>query len=158
SFWSSNMPDAVNSFTRAREIALEANDLATQALSSMMLAQALNASDREQSLRLAWGALNLWMADGDTYDAARAHMVLAFFAGKEGNFRLAQCHWQSALSVFQRVSDRDNAAVASNVLGMVARESGDLDASFASYRRARDDFAAAHDDLGEAEAITGMAH
>ncbi len=157
SFWSSNMTDAITSFTRARTLAHDANDVAVEALSSMMLAEALNASDRNQSVHLAWGALKLWLANKDLYGAARAHMILAFFAGGEGNFRLAQCHCEDALPVFQRVADKDNAAIASNILGMVARESGDLDASYNRYLRARNDFAAARDELGEAESIDGMA-
>ena len=158
SFWSSNMSDAIKSFSRARQLAIDNNDIDNQALSSMMLAQAINANDRDQSFRLAWAALRLWSGNDDAYGVARAHMTLAFLSGKEGNFRLAQCHCESALPVFQKVSDKDNAAIASNVLGMVARESGDLDASLMSYRSARDDFAAAHDDLGEAESLTGLAH
>jgi CHAT domain-containing protein len=158
-FWSTLMTDAMTSLTRARQLASEAKDRDGEALSTMMLALTINisGSDREQSNLLAWTALDLWVGTGNEYGAARAHMLLAFFAGGEGNFSLAQCHCERALPVFQRIADKDNAAVTLNILGMVARESGDVEASLDSYRRARDDFAAAQDDLGEAESITGMA-
>jgi CHAT domain-containing protein len=156
-FWSSQMTDAVSLFTRARQIAHDANDPDGEALSAMMLAQAVNAGDRKQSSRLAWDALNLWTGIENPYGAARAHMVLAFFAGGAGNFALAQCHCERALPVFQRIGDKDNEAIARNVLGMVARQSGDLEASLNHYQLARRDFIAAQDDLGEAESITGMA-
>ena len=157
SYWSSNVPEAINYFTDARELGVESKDVASEALNSLMLAQALNHSNHQESTRLARNALKLWLENKDAYGAARAHMLLAFFAGGEGNFHLAQCHCKKALSVFRNVSDRDNAAIVSNLLGMMARESGDLEASYAQYRRALDDFVAAHDKLGAAESIEGMA-
>jgi CHAT domain-containing protein len=157
SYWTSKTPEAIESFTRARELAVESNDVAAQALNSMMLAQALNSSEHQKSTRLAWNALNLWLSNKDAYGAARARLLLGYLASKEEDFHLAQCHCENALLVFRSVSDRDNAATASNILGLVARESGDLDASYASYRRALSDYAAAHDELGEAESVEGLA-
>jgi CHAT domain-containing protein len=163
SFWSANMKDATAKLIRARDLAAQVDDADEQALSTMMLAQTVNldsgaaAGNHEEAVRLAWKALRLWLAVGNGYGAARAHLTLGFFASTEGNFRLAQCHCESALPVFRRVADRDNAAIASNVLGMVGRESGDMEASLSDYRQARRDFVAAGDDLGEAESITGIA-
>lgn len=156
-FWSSNMAEAATSFTHARELAKEANDSDSEALNTLMLAEAINVEDRERSNRLASEALSLWSKTGDLYGVARAHMVLAFMATGEGNYGVAQCHCNDALPVFKRVTDKDSAAIVLNVMGMLARQSGDVESSLNDYSEARQDFAAAEDDLGEAESITGMA-
>lgn len=155
-FWSADMAGAIALFTRSRQLFSEVHDRDGEALATMMLAEAINAQDREQSGRLARTALDLWTADGNQYGSARAHIALALFASAMGNFGLAQCRCQRALPVFQRVADKDNEAIALNILGMVARQSGDLETSLGDYRGARSDFAAVHDDLGEAESITGI--
>jgi CHAT domain-containing protein/tetratricopeptide (TPR) repeat protein len=156
-FWAANMADAIGLFTRARELAIESDDRDGEALTTMMLAEAINASNREESSRLARRALSLSLGSENFHMAARVHMVLAFFAAWTGDFGAAQCHCGEALPVFQRVSDNDDAAIALNVMGMLARQSGDLEGSLSYYRRASSKFAAAGDDLGEAESITGMA-
>jgi len=156
-FWASNIADATASFTRARQLASESNDPEGEALNTMMLAESVTDSDPGQSSRLAWRAIGLWLGTENFYMAARAHMVLAFLAAGTGNFGTAQCHCGEALPVFQRVADKDDAAIALNVMGMLARQSGDVESSLNYYRRARNQFAAAEDDLGEAESITGMA-
>ena len=107
-FWSTNMSDAVTLFTRAQQLASEANDHDGEALSTMMLAQAINASDREQSYQLAWKALKLWNTNQNDYGVARARMVLAFFGRGEGNFGVAECHCKKALPIFQAITDKDN--------------------------------------------------
>lgn len=156
-FWASNIADATASFTRARQLASESNDPDGEALNTMMLAESVTDSDPGQSSRLGWRAIGLWLGTENLYMAARAHMVLAFLAAGTGNFGTAQCHCGEALPVFQRVADKDDAAIALNVMGMLARQSGDLESSLNYYQRARNEFAAAEDDLGEAESITGMA-
>jgi CHAT domain-containing protein/tetratricopeptide (TPR) repeat protein len=156
-FWASNIADATASFTRARQLASESNDPDGEALNTMMLAESVTDSDPGQSSRLAWRAIGLWLGTENFYMAARAHMVLAFLAAGTGNFGTALCHCGVALPVFQRVADKDDAAIALNVMGMLARQSGDVESSLNYYRRARNEFAAAEDDLGEAESITGMA-
>ena len=156
SYWAFNMDDAAAAFTRARDLASEANDRDGEALATMMLAEAINARDRKQSARLAWSALNTFAASGDQYGAARAHMSLAFFANGEGDFDRAQCHSESALRVFQNIGDKDNVAIALDTLGMDARQAGNLEDSLSDYRRARREFASAQDSLGEAESIIGI--
>jgi CHAT domain-containing protein len=154
-FWLGNMSDAVASFTRARELAAEAEDRDGEGVATLMLSGAIN--DPQEANRLAWSALAGFVASGNEYDAARAHWKLAYFAGAEGNFEVARCHCESALPVFQRIADKDNAAITLNILGMVAMQSGDLEESLADYRRARNDFASVHDDIGEFGSITAIA-
>jgi CHAT domain-containing protein/tetratricopeptide (TPR) repeat protein len=156
-FWSANITDATTSFTRARQLAFEASDRDGEALSTMMLAEILHARQPAESNRLAQTALELWTGTGNDYGAARAHLVMAFFAGEEASFGAAHCHCEKALPVFQRIADKDNAAVAMNILGLVAIKSGDLEAALENYRRARKDFVAAQDALGEADSIAGIA-
>jgi CHAT domain-containing protein/tetratricopeptide (TPR) repeat protein len=156
-FWSKNPDDALPSFTDARKLASEAGDRDGEALSTMMLAVTIHGSDREQSNQLVQTALDLWTGTRNDYGAARTHLSMAFFAGDEGNFGAALCHCEKALPVFQRISDKDNAAVTLNVLGLVARKSGDMETAMDNYRQARKDFASAEDGLGEAESIIGMA-
>jgi CHAT domain-containing protein len=150
-FWAGNMTDAVASFTRARELASEADDRDGEELATIMLSGAIN--DPQEENRLAWSALAGSVESGNEYIAARAHWKLGFFAAVEGNLEAARCHCESALPVFQRIGDKDNAAITLNILGLVARQSGDLEESLSDYRRARNDFASVHDDLGELESI-----
>jgi CHAT domain-containing protein len=154
-FWS-DMAAAVAPFTRARQLFAEANDRDGEALASMMLGQAINTADPEQADRLIRTALNLWEKTGNRYGVARAHLALGFFASEAGSFEVARCHCGRALAVFQPIADKDNKATALNILGLVARQFGDMEGSLSDYRRARSDYAAVQDDLGEAESITGM--
>jgi CHAT domain-containing protein len=155
--WSSNKTVAVNLLTSSRQLAIEASDTEGAALSTLLLAQTVNVQNPEQAHRLAWEALQLWLKNQDSYGVARAHLLLAFLTSGEGNFRLAQCHSEDALRVFQRISDQDNVAILQNILGMLARQLGDYEDSVDHYQRARLAFAAIQDDLGEAESITGLA-
>lgn len=154
-FFSSNKADAIASFTRARELASEAGDRDGEGLATMMLSEAIGV--HQQANRLAWSALAGFVESGNEYGAARAHLKLAYFASAEGDFEVARCHCESALPVFQRIADKDNAAIALNILGMLARQSGDLEESLRNYRRARNDFASVGDDLGEVESISAIA-
>ena len=106
---------------------------------------------------MAWSALVGFVESGNEYSAARARLKLAYFASAEGDFEVARCHCESALPVFQRVADKDNAAIALNILGMIARQAGDLEESLSDYRRARNNFASVQDDLGEADSISAIA-
>lgn len=155
-FFSRNLADAAASFSRARELASEAGDGEGEGLATMMLSEAID-NNPQQAKRLAWSALAGFVASGQEYSAARAHLKLAYFASTEGDFEAARCHCESALPVFQRIADKDNAAIALNILGMVAQQAGDLEESLQDYRRARSDFAAVQDDLGEADSISAMA-
>ena len=156
-FWAGNMSDAVASFTRAQELASQAEDRDGERLAAMMLSAAIYDTDPRQANRLAWSALNGFVASGNEYNAARAHLKLAYFAWAEGGLEVARCHCESALPVFQRVADKDNAAIVLNVLGMVARQSGDMDESLSDFRRGPNDFASVHDDLGEWDSTSQIA-
>ncbi len=155
-FWSADMTGAMASFTRARQLAADSGQREVEAQCTMMMAQVVHDSDRKQADRLTQAALALWAQAGDDYGAARAHLTMAFFAADEGNFALAHCHCERALPVFKRISDKDNEGIVLNTLGMVARQSGDVEAALIDYQQARKDFTAAHDDLGEADSIIGL--
>jgi CHAT domain-containing protein/predicted negative regulator of RcsB-dependent stress response len=154
-FFSGNMTDAIASFTRARELASQAGDREGEGLATMMLSGAID--DHRHANRLARSALAGFVESGNEYSAARAHLKLGYLASDEGNFEVARCHCESALPVFQRIADKDNAAIALNILGMVARQAGDLEESLSNYRRARNNFAAVQDDLGEVDSISAIA-
>jgi CHAT domain-containing protein len=154
-FWLGNMSDAIASFTRARELASEVEDRDGEGLATLMLSGAID--DPQQANRLAWSALGDFAESGNEYGAAQAHMKLGYFASTGGDFEVARCHSESALPVFQRIADKDNAAIVLNILGLIARQSGDLEESLRYYRRARNDFASVRDDLGELASIKEIA-
>jgi CHAT domain-containing protein len=154
-FWSGNMADAVVSFTRARELASEAGDRDGEELATLMLSGAID--DQHQANRLAMSALEGFVKSGDKYNAARAHLKLAYLASAVGDFEVARCHCENSLPLFQRLADKDNEAIALNILGMVARQSGDIEESLSDYGRAKSDFASVQDGLGEAESISAIA-
>jgi len=155
-FWSAQVQKATATLTQTRQLAAAAGDVDGEALSAMLLADNVHPDDRETAHRLIASAMELWARNGNLYGAARGNLALAYFAGREGNYSAAECESKSALAVFERISDHDNAAVAFNVLGMVARRSGDLEAAAEAYRRARKLFVAAKDELGEGDAISGL--
>jgi CHAT domain-containing protein/tetratricopeptide (TPR) repeat protein len=154
-FWSGNITNAIDSFTRARQLASEAEDRDGEGLATMMLSQAVD--DPRQAHRLAWSALAGFVESGNEYSAARAQLKLAYMASTGGDFEVARCHCETALPVFQRIADKDNAAIALNILGVIARQSGDLEEALNYYRRARNNFASKGDDLGEADSISAIA-
>ena len=155
-FWSAQVEAATGTLTRARELAADAGDADGEALSAMLLAESVHQDHRETAHQLIASAMELWTRNGNLYGAARGNLALAYFAGREGDYSAAECQARSALAVFEPIADYDNAAVAFNVLGMVARRSGDLEAAADSYRRARKLFVAARDELGEGEAVSGL--
>lgn len=154
-FWLHNYTDALTSFTQARELAKQAGDRDGELLATMMLSHTID--DRQQTKELLWSALDGFVGSGNLYDAARAHLQLAYRASEEADFEAVRCHCESALPVFQRIADKDDAAIALNILGMVAKQAGDLEGSLEDYRRARKDFASVQDDLGELESISAIA-
>jgi CHAT domain-containing protein/predicted negative regulator of RcsB-dependent stress response len=154
-FWLGNLTDAKTSFTQARELASQAGDLDGEWLATMMLSHTIR--DHQQAKQLLWSALEGFAGSGNQYDAARAHLKLAYLASEEADFETARCHCDSALPVFQRIGDKDDAAIALNILGMVGQQDGDLEQSLEDYRRARRDFASVQDDLGELDSISAIA-
>jgi CHAT domain-containing protein len=156
-FWAADSPSADDYFVRSRQLAEEAGDDSTEAMSMMMLAQDIHSRDHDQSMSLARRAMALWKKADDQYGAARGHLAMAFFAGEDGNFRSARCHCEQALSVFSSTGDKDNEGVALNDLALVAKQSGDGDAALEDYVAARRNFVAAQDRLGEADSLDGIA-
>jgi CHAT domain-containing protein len=155
-FWSAQVEKATATLTEARRLAAAAEDVDGEALSAMLLADNVHPDDQEAAHQLIVSAMKLWTRSGNVYGAARGNLALAYFAGREGNYSAAECKSKSALAVFERIADNDNAAVAFNVLGMAARRSGDLAAAAEAYRHARRLFIAAKDELGEGDAISGL--
>ncbi|MBB5055478.1 CHAT domain-containing protein [Granulicella aggregans] len=155
-FWSGQVGKATASLTRARELAAGAGDMEIEALSAMMLAYNVHPDDPVAARRLLASSMELWSRNGNRYGTARAELVAAYFAGREGDYAAAECAARSALALFERIADSDNAAIAYNNLGMVARNFGDEDAAIVAYTRARRLFAAAGDELGEGDAISGL--
>lgn len=155
-FWAAHVENATSTLTQARQLAAVAEDSDGEALSAMLLAENVHPDDQEAAHRLIANAMDLWDNSGNVYGAARGDLALAYFASREGRYGAAQCESRRALAVFQRVGDNDNAAVAFNVLGMVARRSGDLKEAADNYRRAQTLFVAAKDELGEGEAVSGL--
>lgn len=146
-FWLGNMSEAIASFNGARKLATEAEDRDGEGLAKLMLSGAID--DPEERNRLAWSALADFVESGNEYGVAQVHSKLGYLASAAGNFEVARCHCESALPVFQRIADKDNAAIALNILGLIARQSGDTEQSLRYYKRARNDFASVRDDLGE---------
>jgi CHAT domain-containing protein/tetratricopeptide (TPR) repeat protein len=154
-FFLGNKTDAKTSFTQARDLAAQAEDSDGERLATMMLSHTVG--DTKEKKQLLWSVLEGYVGSGDQYGAARAHLKLAYLASAEGDFEAARCHCESALPVFQRIADKDDAAITLNILGMVAQQAGDLEESLKDYRRARRDFASVQDDLGEADSISAIA-
>jgi CHAT domain-containing protein len=155
-FWSAHVENATAILTQARQLAAAAGDSDGEALSTMLLAENVHPDDQEAAHRLIANAMDLWHHNGNVYGAARGDLALAYFAGREGKYAAAECESRRALAVFERVADNDNAAVAFNVLGMVARRSGDLKGAADAYRHAQTLFVVAKDELGEGEAVSGL--
>jgi CHAT domain-containing protein len=155
-FWSAQVEKATATLTQARQLAAAAGDVDGEALSAMLLADNVHPDDREAAHRLIASAMELWTRSGNAYGAARGDLALAYFSGREGNYSAAECESRRALRIFELLADNDNAAVAFNVLGMVARRSGNLEAASEAYRRAQTLFVAAKDELGEGDAISGL--
>lgn len=155
-FWSAQVEKATATLTQAEELATLAKDTDGEALSAMLLAENVHPTAPETAHQLIDNAMELWRRSGNVYGAARGNLALAYFAGREGNYSAAECRSKYALAVFERMGDHDNAGVAFNVLGMVARRSGDLASAAEAYRRARGLFLAAKDELGEGDAISGL--
>jgi CHAT domain-containing protein len=155
-FWSAHAQKATVALTQARQLAAAAGDSDGEALSAMLLAENVHPDDQEAAHRLIANAMDLWDHSGNPYGAARGALALAYFAGREGKYAAAECESRRALAVFERVADNDNAAVAFNILGMVARRSGNLEAAADAYRHAQILFVAAKDELGEGDALSGL--
>ncbi len=155
-FWSEHLEEATATLTSARQLAAQAGDEDGEALSAMFMAEIVHPDDPEAAHRLIATAMDLWTHSGNSYGAARGNLALAYFVGREGDYSAAECESKRALEVFERVADNDNAGVAFNVLGMVARRSGDLEAAARDYGQARKLFILAKDQLGEGEALSGL--
>ena len=155
-FWSSDSAQAVESFSRARDLFAEAKDDDGQALALLMLARARQRTERLEALRLADQATRLWSAAGNAYGVAQAKAFLGSASALAGQYQVSRCTSEQALPVFRMTSDRDNEANVLANLGFVSMQTGDPESSLEYYRQARAAFASSQDWLSEAEAITGM--
>jgi len=155
-FWAAHVGKATAELTQARQLAAAAKDSDGEALSAMLLAENVHPDDQETAHRLIANAMDLWEHSGNLYGEARGDLALAYFASREGQYAAAECESKRALAVFEQVADKDNAAVAFNILGGVARRSGNLEAAADAYRRAQMLFVAAKDELGEGDAVSGL--
>lgn len=155
-FWAGDLDGAVGPLNQARDLFAEVKDDDGKALALLMLGYANANRNRDEAVRLIEDALRLWSSIGNRYGIAKAQLALGFFDNTSGQFARAQCDCAAALKVFHAIADQDNEAIAMNILGKVNRETGDLAASLDYFRRSKTDFARVHDELGEAEAITGM--
>ncbi len=153
----SDRAKAAEAFIRARDLFAEAHDSDGEAGSLLKLAE-VRAQDGNlaEGLQLAAHSFQLWSSAADAYGMAQARKFLGILAGVSDQFETAQCNYIQVLPVFHAIGDKDNEAIMLNIMGRVARETGDADASLIDYRRARAVFAQADDRLGEVEAITGM--
>jgi CHAT domain-containing protein len=147
---------SVEFFERARELSKKASDPGGEARAVLMLAYAHFHDQHAEALRLAEEALELWFQQEDRHGVAEAHAAFGIFAATTGEFETAQCNFQQSLPVFHSMGDKDNEGIALNMVGYVARETGDAEASLKNYSIARTLLAGVQDDLGEVEAITGM--
>lgn len=116
----------------------------------------LEANPKEAS-KLAQQSLQISSSLHDQYGIAQARQALGISAAVQSQFETAQCNSAQALIVFHQLPDKDNEGIVLNNMGKVSREMGEPEASLGYYRRARLSFAAVHDYLGEADAITGIA-
>lgn len=159
-FWGGNWKDAIGPLSQARDIFSSAGDHDGEALSLLMLANtkigSTDDSYHEEAPQHAREALRLWTAAENHYGVALALKTLAFIAITAGQFDLAQCNSNQALSVFHSMGDKDDEAIVLNIQGRWAREIGDAQTSLDYYRKARTVFASAGDREGEIEAITGI--
>ena len=157
-YWAADSLHAVEPFTRARDLFIEAKDDEGQALALLMLAEArFMVGEVAAASRLAEQALGLWISNRSSYGVAQARTMLATFAIMAGQFEPARCNSEVALPVFQKANDKDSTAIVLNILGYASMEMGDPEKSLDYYRQARAAFHSLQDWLGEANAITGMA-
>jgi CHAT domain-containing protein len=153
---SQEMDHAAETLTQAHQLSSEAGDREGEALDAMLLSEAIRLRHPEQAGTLLSDAIQLWNASGNSYATARARLVQATNASFDGNFAAARCYSEKGLTAFQRIDDKDNAAIAWNILGTVARQAGDIEESVTDYRLARRDFLAVHDSAGEADSIAAL--
>jgi len=155
-YWTGDSPHSVDLLTRAHDLYAEVNDDDGQALALLMLAWAVNQTDRFEALRFARQALRLWSVNKNGYGTAEVQVLLGSLSALAGQYETAQCNCEQALRAFEKAGNQDNAASVLNNLGFINLQMGKPKTSLASYRQARAAFASVGDRLGEAEAINGM--
>jgi CHAT domain-containing protein/Flp pilus assembly protein TadD len=148
---------SVESLRQAESLFDAAGDTAGEAQTQLILSLALFADGRQtEALEAADAALGRWSSMGDQYGVARVRSALGIFAITRGEFETAQCNYQIAEPILRRIGNKDDEASVQNGLGYASRETGDWEKSLEYYRKAKMNFAAVQDLLGEHEAITGM--
>lgn len=153
---SGKVPESADFFSRAQGLFVEAKDTNGQARALLMLAYAHFQNDRAKALQFAGEALRLWSSIGDRHGVAEVRNQLGIFAAITDEFETARCNCEKSLPVFHRMGDKDNEAIALNEIGYATRETGEVDISLNSYRRAKAIFMSIGDRLGTVEAITGL--
>lgn len=155
---SSGMPlTSENFYSRARSLFAESGNRKREAWALLHVGYVRFEKDPKEAINLTEQALQVWSSLGDQQGIAQARQALAIFAAAQGQFETAQCNSAQALKVFHELGDKDNEGILLNNMGKLSREIGEPQASLGYYRHARITFAAVHDHLGEADAITGIA-
>ncbi|HEY6968168.1 MAG TPA: CHAT domain-containing tetratricopeptide repeat protein [Candidatus Angelobacter sp.] len=159
-FWPGDSLHALELFSRAADLFSQAKDDEGQALALLMQAWARHrAGEVASSRKMARRALQLWYSQKDSYGVAQAYAMLGSVAIMAGEFGAAQCEFDAAQRIFQRIGDKDNEGIVLNSLGYTQWQSGDLQGSLESYQQAKV-ILSSHgldDKLATAEAITGIA-
>jgi CHAT domain-containing protein/tetratricopeptide (TPR) repeat protein len=152
---SSDLSQAAEQFKLALDL-FEQND-PWRPLALLMLAEvSFEADKKEEGVRRAIEALQLWSSQGDEYGVAQARATLGTFSMTTGQFETARCHCEEAQKIFKKVGDEDLKAKALNTLGSTSMGMGDAEAALAYWLQARTAYARVQDRLGEASAITAI--
>ena len=126
-------------------------------LALLMLAEvSFEADKKEEGVRRAIEALQLWSSQGDEYGVAQARAALGIFSMTAGQFETARCHCEEAQKIFKKVGDEDHRAKTLNTLGYTSMGMGDAEAALKYWLQTRAAYARVQDRLGEASAITAM--
>lgn len=155
---SSGMPLTSESFySRARSLFAESGNREREAWALLHLGYVRFEKNPKEAVNLTEEAIQIWSSLRDQQGIAQTRQALGIFAAAQGQFETAQCNSVQAVKVFHELTDKDSEGIMLNNMGKVSREIGEPEASLGYYRRAKLSFAAVHDHLGEAEAITGIA-
>lgn len=144
-------------YSQARSLFADSGNREREIWALLHLGYARFERDPKEASNLAQQALQIWFSLHNQQGVAQARQALGFFAASQGQFETAQCNSAEALKVFHEFADRESEGAVLNNMGKLSREIGEPETSLKYYRRARLSFAAVHDHLGEADAITGIA-
>jgi len=150
---SSDHSQAIEQFKLALTL-FEKNDPG-RALALLMLAEVrFEEGVKDEGVRLALEALQLWSSLGDEDGVAQARATLGIFSMTVGHFETARCYCEEAQKIFKKVGDEDHRAKALNTLGSTSMGMGEAESALKYWLQARAAYARLHDRLGEASAIS----